>query len=147
VRGAEQEVPASLGQRTQHQPVMLLADLVTSGVEALGVLLDPAQSGLLADGPDHGMKLDDPVRVFPPGSPVGGLVDIGVPPALEPPNHITARPNAAVWTHAGATGSDRQVMTITSARGGPQSPDPVPVPGGAVCGLAATPARLRRTPP
>ena len=57
---------------------MLLGDLVPSGIEALRVLLEsPAQSGLLADGPDHGMKLDDPVRVLPPGSPVGGLVDIG----------------------------------------------------------------------
>ena len=57
---------------------MLLGDLVPGGIEALRVLLEsPAQSGLLADGPDHGMKLDDPVRVLPPGSPVGGLVDIG----------------------------------------------------------------------
>jgi hypothetical protein len=56
---------------------MLLGDLVASGVEALGVLLEsPAQSGLLADGADHGVKLDDPVRVLPPGSPVGELVDI-----------------------------------------------------------------------
>src|SRR5712691_13296774 len=70
VRGAEQEVAAGLGERTQHQPVMLLADLVASGIEALRVLLEsPAQSGLLADGPGHGMKLDDPVRVLPPGSP------------------------------------------------------------------------------
>src|SRR5260370_11114712 len=60
--GAEQEVPAGLGERTQHQTVMLLGDLLASGIEALRVLLEsPAQSGLLADGPDHGMKLYDPV--------------------------------------------------------------------------------------
>jgi hypothetical protein len=77
MRRTEQEMSAGLRQRTQHQPVMLLADLVTGGIEALCVLLEsPAQPGLLTDGPDHGMKLDDPVRVLPPGSPVGGLVDV-----------------------------------------------------------------------
>src|ERR1017187_1667722 len=57
--------------------MMLLGDLLASGIEALRILLEPpAQSGLLADGPDHGMKLDNPVRVLPPGSPACGLVDI-----------------------------------------------------------------------
>ncbi len=90
MRGAEQEVAAGLGERTQHQPVMLLADLVPSGIEALRVLLEsPAQSGLLADGPGHGMKLDDPVRVLPPGSPVGGLADMISRAGSSPPIELS----------------------------------------------------------